>query len=169
MLRGINTFMKKPVKPDLKDPVHFLAFGFGSGLSPWAPGTAGTLAAIPIALVLLELPLLNYLAVVIVVSVAGIWICGNSSEKLGVHDHGGIVWDEIVGYLVTMIAVPASWQTLLAGFVLFRAFDIIKPWPISWLDKKVSGGFGIMIDDIIAGIFSAVVLHLLLMYDLLVI
>ncbi len=147
------------------DPIHFLAFGFGSGLAPKAPGTFGTVAAIPVYLLLSLLASLPvYLVVTALFSVVGIWICGKASKDLGVHDHSGIVWDEIVGYLITMILVPVTWYWILVGFVLFRFFDILKPWPISILDKKVSGGFGIMVDDIVAGLFSLGVMHLLIYY-----
>jgi phosphatidylglycerophosphatase A len=138
-----------------RNPIHWLAFGFGSGRSPIAPGTAGTIAAVPfVALLLMYTSLPVYLALVALASVAGIYFCGATSKALKVHDHGGIVWDEFVGYAITMIALPPHWIWLGAGFILFRFFDIIKPWPIKWLDKHVSGGFGIMIDDIIAGLFS---------------
>ncbi|MGV6857640.1 MAG: phosphatidylglycerophosphatase A family protein [bacterium] len=135
-------------------PVHFLAFGFGSGLSPKAPGTAGTLAAVPIYLILANSPLLVYLLATLLLCLVGIWICDRSSELLGVHDHGGIVWDEFAGYLITMIAAPSGWIWVVIGFALFRFFDVIKPWPIGWLDRRVGGGFGIMVDDIIAGFFA---------------
>ena len=154
--------MDKLTKPDLRNPVHFLAFGFGSGLAPKAPGTFGTLAAIPVFIVINNFNLLTYLIVLIVISILGIKICDVASRDLGVHDHPGIVWDEIAGYLITMIAVPSSWQAILVGFVLFRFFDIVKPWPIGWLDKKVSGGFGIMLDDIVAGGMAWLVLQLIL-------
>jgi phosphatidylglycerophosphatase A len=96
----------------------------------------------------------------LVVSVIGIWICGNAADKLGEHDFGGIVWDEIAGYLITMWLVPLTWQTIIVGFILFRIFDILKPWPICWLDRYVQGGFGIMIDDVLAGIFAGALLLL---------
>lgn len=146
----------------LKDPVHFLAFGFGSGLLPKAPGTWGTLVAVPLWFGLAQLSLTYYLIATVALSIIGIWLCGRSSEKLGVHDHGGIVWDEFCGYWVTMIMVPVTWYWALIGFALFRFFDIIKPWPIKWLDTKVKGGFGIMIDDIIAGLFALGILQLVL-------
>ena len=152
-------------KPDMKNPVHFLAFGFGSGLSPKAPGTVGTLAAIPIYLLLMNLTLWWYVAIVFIVSLVGIYLCEQTSKDMGVHDHGGIVWDEIAGFLLTMVAVVPSWQTILAGFLLFRLFDILKPWPISWLDKNVDGGLGIMLDDIVAGIFAAIGLQLLIRFE----
>ena len=145
----------------LSSPVHFLAFGFGSGLAPVAPGTFGTLAAIPLYLLIQPLSLSAYLFITVLVSITGIWICGKSSEKLGVHDHSGIVWDEFAGYFVTMIAAPTGWLWIIIGFLLFRLFDIWKPWPISVLDKQVHGGLGIMIDDILAGIFALVCLQLI--------
>ncbi len=145
----------------LTSPVHFLAFGFGSGLAPFAPGTFGTLAAIPLYLLMQGLSLPLYLLITAIVCVVGIWICGKSSELLGVHDHSGIVWDEFAGYFITMIAAPAGWIWIIIGFALFRLFDIWKPWPISVLDKQVHGGLGIMVDDILAGVFSLVILQLI--------
>ncbi|PWF62354.1 phosphatidylglycerophosphatase A [Shewanella sp. BC20] len=140
----------------LKNPVHFLALGFGSGLAAKAPGTFGTLAAVPLYLLLAQLPLSWYLAVTLVCVLAGIYICDKAAKDMGVHDHGAIVWDEVAGLLITMIAAPAGVLWLVVGFVLFRLFDIIKPWPIRWLDAKVEGGFGIMIDDVLAGIFALI-------------
>jgi len=145
----------------LRSPTLLLAFGFGSGLSPKAPGTMGTLAAIPLWWLLAQLPLTSYLIVVLLAAVVGITICGRAAEQMGVHDHGGIVWDEFVGFWIAMAALPITWQSVVLGFVLFRLFDILKPWPISWLDKKVSGGFGIMIDDVIAGFAAAAVIYFL--------
>jgi len=145
----------------LSSPIHFLAFGFGSGLAPFAPGTFGTLAAIPLYLLIQPLSLPIYLLIVAVVSFVGIWLCDWSSKSLGVHDHSGIVWDEFAGYFVTMIAAPKEWLWIAIGFALFRLFDIWKPWPISVLDKKVAGGLGIMVDDLLAGIFALFFLQLL--------
>lgn len=143
----------------LKNPVHFLALGFGSGLAAKAPGTFGTLAAIPLYLLLAPLPLGGYLGLTVFAALAGIYICGQAAKDMGVHDHGAIVWDEVTGLLITMIAAPAGWGWLLVGFGLFRFFDIIKPWPIRWLDAKVHGGFGIMIDDVLAGVFAFICLQ----------
>lgn len=141
-------------------PVHFLAFGLGSGTAPFAPGTFGTLAAIPFYWMMANLSLWPYIAVVVVASLVGIWLCDRTSKDLGVHDHSGIVWDEFVGYWITMVAVPFSWQAALWGFVVFRVFDILKPWPIRWADRRVEGGFGIMLDDVFAGIFAWSTMHL---------
>ena len=147
------------VRPDWKNPVHLLAFGLGSGASPKAPGTTGTLAAIPLFLLLQPLDPWIYLAITLFLFMIGIWICDRTSRDLGVHDHGGIVWDEWVGLLVTLWLMPDGWVWLAAGFLLFRFFDILKPWPIGWIDKKVSGGFGIMLDDLIAGFFAFLILQ----------
>ena len=145
----------------LTNPVHFLAFGLGSGLSPKAPGTMGTVAAIPFYLLMQSLSLPVYLLVLLLATLVGIWLCDKSSKDLGVHDHPGIVWDEFCGFWLTMIAAPAGWLWILAGFGLFRVFDILKPWPISWLDKHVHGGLGIMIDDLLAGGFAFICLQFL--------
>lgn len=142
----------------LRDPVHFLALGFGSGLAPWAPGTAGTLVGVLLDPLLRPLGLeLRVLAVALMFG-AGVWLCGESARRLGVHDHPAIVWDEIVGYLALMLVVPAGWGWALAGFVVFRFFDIVKPWPIRQLDHGVGGGLGIMVDDVMAAAWGAVVL-----------
>jgi phosphatidylglycerophosphatase A len=144
---------------------HFLAFGFGSGLSPFAPGTMGTIAAIPIYLIMaFFLPQWLYIILTILFLVAGISICNKVSADLQTHDFSGIVWDEIVGYLVTMMFLPLSWELIIIGFCLFRFFDIIKPWPINWLDREVSGGLGIMLDDVLAGLFSWAVLMLIYLF-----
>ena len=145
----------------LADPIHFLALGFGSGLAPKAPGTFGTLAAIPVFLLSLSLNNVNYLLLVIVMSVAGIYICGKAAKDAGVHDHGAIVWDEIVGFMITMYLMPVSWLSVLVGFALFRFFDILKPWPISFIDKNCHGGLGIMLDDIVAGIAAWCCMYLI--------
>ena len=144
----------------LSDPILFLAFGFGSGLAKKAPGTFGTLAAIPVYWLFVQADLFIYSLLTLIVTVTGVWICGIAAEKLGEHDFGGIVWDEIAGFLITMWLVHFTWQTVLAGFILFRFFDILKPWPIKWLDQQVHGGLGIMLDDVLAGIFAGSLLLL---------
>lgn len=147
---------------NLKKWYQFLALGFGSGLSPKAPGTFGTLAAVPLVVLLLWAGNIYLLAFVIAGSVLGVYLCGQTARDIGEHDHGAIVWDEIIGYGITMLWAPLHWQTLLLGFVLFRLFDIVKPWPISWFDKNVHDGAGIMLDDIVAGIAALLSLQLLL-------
>ena len=144
----------------LSDPVHFLAFGFGAGLSPKAPGTVGSLLGVALAWVTLNFDLAMQIGIAIAISVAGIWICGESSRRLGVHDHGGIVWDEICGMYITLLVAPASISAWLLGFGLFRAFDIVKPWPIRDLDHRLGGGLGIMLDDLAAALYASILLAL---------
>ena len=153
--------MEKPTeKLRLSNPIHFLATGFGSGLAPIMPGTIGTIAAIPVYLLLVHFSAWLLVAVILVGSVVGIYLCDRTAKDMQVHDHGSIVWDEFIGFWITMLAVSTSdWRAVLLGFLLFRFFDIIKPWPIRWLDKKVHGGLGIMLDDIVAGIFAAICLY----------
>ncbi len=143
----------------LKNPVHMLAFGFGAGLSPKAPGTLGTLVGVGLFLLLAALPLAAYLAVLALSAAAGCFICGKTAEDLQVHDHPGIVWDEIVGFLLAMAAIPATLPWIAAGFVMFRLFDIWKPWPIRRLDRELGGGLGIMLDDLVAGVMAWLILY----------
>jgi len=145
----------------LRNPVHLLAFGLGSGLAPKAPGTAGTLAAIPIYMLLAQLPVAGYALALVLTFGVGIWICDKTARDLAVHDHGSIVWDEFVGFWITMFVAPPQWWWIVVGFVLFRFFDIVKPFPISWFDRNVKGGLGVMLDDAIAGSFAWFCLQLL--------
>ena len=138
----------------------FFAYGFGSGLAPVAPGTFGTLAAIPIALALKLLPLSVFLGLLPVLFLLGVWFCDVTSKRLGQHDPGGIVWDEMVAYWLTVVFVPMHWAWLLAAFVLFRVFDILKPWPIPMVERRFGGGLGIMLDDIVAAIYAILLLKL---------
>jgi len=147
--------MSNTAKPVWSNPVHLLAFGFGSGAVPKAPGTAGTAVAVLIFLALPPLSPLLYGALLLITFLLGIWLCGKTADDLGVHDHGGIVWDEFVGYWITMFMAPVGWQWAILGFVLFRILDIFKPWPIKWVDKELKGGLGIMLDDGLAGIMAA--------------
>ncbi|MEW6989457.1 phosphatidylglycerophosphatase A [Colwelliaceae bacterium 6441] len=148
-------------KFNLSDPIQFLALGFGSGLAPKAPGTFGTLAAIPLLLLCTALTPLHYALLVGVMMAVGVYFCGYAAKAAGVHDHPAIVWDEIVGLFITMFMIPLTWQSIVVGFILFRVFDIFKPWPISWLDKHCHGGFGIMIDDVVAGLAALVCMHII--------
>jgi phosphatidylglycerophosphatase A len=149
----------------MTDPVLLLAFGFGSGLAKKAPGTFGTIAGIAVYYVLIQTPPWFYVMFTIIGALAGIRICELASRKLNEHDFNGIVWDEIIGYLMTLWLVPFSWQNIIAGFLVFRLFDIAKPWPISWLDRHIGGGLGIMLDDMLAGLFSFLTMHGLLALD----
>jgi len=150
---------EKP-RPDWCNPLHLLAFGLGSGGVPKAPGTAGTLAAVPLYLLLSLCSSTVYLLVILAMLIFGIWLCGKVSADLGVHDHGGIVWDEWVGFLITMAWAPSGWLWVIVGFLLFRLFDIWKPWPIGPLDRHLGGGLGIMLDDVLAGVYSLVLLQI---------
>lgn len=146
----------------LSNPIHILSFGFGSGLSQVAPGTMGTLVAIPIFLMLAAFSQAIYLLFVAIIFLVGCWASGRTAEALNVHDHPGIVIDEIVGYLITMLFVPITWYWVILGFLLFRLFDIWKPWPISIVDKQVKGGLGIMLDDVLAALYSLLSLHIVI-------
>ncbi|RUO58759.1 phosphatidylglycerophosphatase A [Pseudidiomarina insulisalsae] len=144
----------------LLHPVHLLSLGFGSGLAPKAPGTFGTLAAVPLVLLLQHLSAVNYFVLALVAAIVGVWLCRATALRLGVHDHPAIVWDEIAGYLLAMSFLPVTWFNLIAAFALFRFFDIVKPGPLGWCDRNLHGGLGIMADDVLAGLASAAVLHL---------
>lgn len=144
-----------------RHPAYFLAFGCGSGALPGMPGTYGTMAAMIPYYWLQDLPLSIYLAVCAIAFVFGVWICEITTRALGEEDYPGIVWDEVVGYWLTMIAAPKGWIWMGLGFVLFRIFDIWKPWPIRQIERNTRGGFGIMIDDVIAAIPAAAMLQLI--------
>jgi phosphatidylglycerophosphatase A len=141
----------------LRDPFHFVAFGFGAGLAPRAPGTAGSAVGLLGAWWLLELPLAARVGIVAAVIAVGIWVCGESARRLARHDDQRIVLDEIAGVLLTSLAVvEKSLFALALVFVFFRIFDILKPWPIRDVDHSLRGGVGIMLDDLIAAVFAAV-------------
>ena len=156
----MNELPENLARKVLTDPVHILAFGFGTGLSPVAPGTAGSLVGVLFAWLTLDLGLPLQLAVAAAISFAGIWICGESARRIGVHDHGGIVWDEITGMFVTLLVAPATPSAWVLGFLLFRVFDIVKPWPIRDLDHRLGGGLGIMLDDLAAALYALILLGL---------
>ena len=144
----------------MTDPVNFLAFGFGTGLAPFAPGTFGSLPGVLLFWLTMDFGLYVQLGVVVALVVSGIWLCGESARRIGVHDHGGIVWDEIAGMYVTLLAAPISVVGWVLAFVLFRLMDIVKPWPIRDLDHRLKGGLGIMLDDLVAALYAAVLLGL---------
>lgn len=144
-----------------QNPLYFFAFGLGSGAIPFAPGTFGTLMAIPFYLLLQFLPLVAYIVFTIIFAIASMWICERVSQETHTHDHPGMCIDEFAGFFVTMINAPLGFFWVLLGFLLFRFFDIVKPWPIRFLDEKVPGGFGMVLDDIVAGIFSMVIIQII--------
>lgn len=147
----------------LRHPLCLLGFGFGTGLAPKAPGTFGTLPALPLAWLVLQLHLPTYalLLLAAMLFAVGISICSYTEQKLGQTDYGGIVWDEIAAMMLVLFFAPPSWGGWLAAFVLFRFFDAVKPWPIKWFDAHIHGGLGIMLDDLIAAVFSLLSLWLL--------
>ncbi|MGI9219724.1 MAG: phosphatidylglycerophosphatase A family protein [Woeseiaceae bacterium] len=144
----------------LTDPVHLLAFGFGLGLSPVAPGTVGSLLGVGIAWLALDLGLYAQIGIAMGLVIAGIWICDNSSRRIGQHDPGGIVWDEIAAMYIVLLFAPVTITAWILAFGLFRFFDIVKPWPIRDLDHSISGGLGIMLDDLVAALYAASLLAL---------
>jgi phosphatidylglycerophosphatase A len=138
---------------------HWLALGFGSGLAPKAPGTFGTLAALPLVWLLAMLPLGWSASVIVAGAVLGVYLCDLVSRDIGADDHGAIVWDEIIGFAITLWAVPFTLGNVLLAFALFRLLDIAKPWPIRWFDRNIHGGLGVMLDDIVAGVLACLLLH----------
>ena len=144
----------------LTDPVNFVAFGFGTGLAPFAPGTVGSLPGVLLAWLMLDMGIYLQLGVAVALFMAGIWICGESARRIGVHDHGGIVWDEICGMYITLLLAPPGVLGFALAFVLFRFFDIVKPWPIRDLDHRLGGGLGIMLDDLVAALYALILLVL---------
>lgn len=148
----------------LKNPIHFFSLGFGTGLAPTAPGTFGTLPALFLVWLFAPLGTAAYFGVVVLFVLLGVYLCGATAKAMGEHDAPAIVWDEIAGFMIAMIAIPVSMLSLFLAFVLFRFFDILKPWPIRWFDQHVEGGLGIMLDDVLAGLFTLIIMHLLLVY-----
>jgi phosphatidylglycerophosphatase A len=163
----MNKATSTSVRPGiaLTDPGHLLSLGLGAGLMPRAPGTWGALLAVPIYLVLYPHGQAVYITVVAAMFGAGVYLSGRTAKALGVHDHSAIVIDEVVGMLVTWIGAAPGWVVVLVGFVLFRLFDILKPWPIRRVDEGLEGGAGIMLDDLLAGLLAAAVLQLLLYWS----
>ncbi len=145
----------------LSHPAGWIATGLGAGLVPKAPGTAGSLVALlPWWFLLRGLPMGWYLVVVAAGFMLGVWACGICDRRIGMHDQGALVWDEVIGMWITLFAAPSPWWWMLAGFALFRLFDIWKPWPVRLADRRVRGGFGVMLDDVVAGVYALLVLQL---------
>ena len=152
--------VKVQARTVLTDPVNFLAFGFGSGLAPLAPGTFGSIPGLLLFWLSVDFGLYVQLGIALALVVAGVWICGESARRIGVHDHGGIVWDEIAGMYITLFLAPHTITGFAVAFALFRVMDIVKPWPIRDLDHRISGGLGIMLDDLVAALYAALLLVL---------
>lgn len=145
------------IRPDgswLRDPGHFLALGAGSGLAPWAPGTFGSMVGVGLYVLAAPFGMPACALLLALICVVGVPVCGRTARALGVHDHPAIVWDEVAGMFLTLVFSSGSWLALGIGFALFRLFDIWKPWPVRWADAKVSGGLGVMADDLLAGLYA---------------
>lgn len=142
------------------NPVHFIACGFGVGALPGMPGTFGTMLGVLIYTLLRRLPLAIYILMALLMVLIGIWLCGCVNRDWATTDHPAAVWDEVAAFPWVMIGIPSQWQWILAGFLLFRFFDIVKPWPISLIDRQVHGGLGVMLDDCVAAAASWLVLFL---------
>ena len=146
------------VRTVMTDPVHFLAFGFGSGLAPFAPGTFGSIPGVLLFWLTLDFGLYVQFGIAAALVLFGVSICGESARRLGIHDHGGIVWDEISGVYITLLAAPLTLTGWILAFMLFRVMDIVKPWPIRDLDHRLKGGLGIMLDDLAAALYAVILL-----------
>lgn len=150
--------------PDLRfllaHPAHLIAFGFGSGLAPKAPGTVGTVLGLPLfwLIAVTSSSLSNQLILLVAAFLLGIWACSRTGRALGVADHGGMVWDEIVAFALVLLFTPAGWLWIATAFALFRLFDILKPWPIRLADTHLKNGFGVMFDDLLAAGYAIAVI-----------
>jgi phosphatidylglycerophosphatase A len=144
-----------------RNPWYFIAFGLGSGAMPFAPGTFGTLMAIPFYLLLRQLPLLYYISFVLIFIIFASILSDKISKDTSTHDHPGMCIDEFAGFFVTMVNAPVGWQWILLGFIFFRFFDIVKPWPINIIDKKMQSGFGMILDDVLAGIYAFTIIQII--------
>lgn len=167
---GLNTLSEMTISEEQRqalqqkvwqDPFYFTAFGFGLGNLPKAPGTWGSLLGILFYLVFSNYQAWQYLVIVLACFIFGVWLCDKVSRDIGIRDYPGIVWDEVVGMMLTLSAFKSFWSTIILAFILFRLFDIFKPWPISWIEKQVDGGLGIMLDDVLAGLMAWCCLFLL--------
>jgi phosphatidylglycerophosphatase A len=154
--------MKPNIKLLFSNPVHFFSLGFGSGLAPKAPGTFGTLLGLPLYWLIHPLALNSQLILILFLFLVGIYFCQKTGDALGVSDHGGIVWDEIVAMMLVLTFTPLQWTWWAMAFVLFRLFDIWKPFPIRQLDANLKGGLGVMLDDLLAALYAIAVLKVLL-------
>lgn len=165
--KAINIFKSKrsyqvpPLPASIwKNPWHFIAFGFGTGAIPIAPGTFGTLITIPIYLYLTTFSLTFYFVFLIAFTVFSIWLCEKVSREIKIDDHQGMCIDEMVGFLVTMFHAPYGFSWIIFGVILFRFFDIVKPWPIRQIDDRMKGGLGMILDDVLAGVYSLIIIQI---------
>lgn len=157
---GLKRFKKDrlPIPEGVfEKPLYFIAFGFGVGIIPFAPGTFGTLFAAFLYSLLPILSFSSHLIITVFITIISIFICDKVSREIELHDHPGMCLDEFPGFFVSMLFAPAGWVGLISAIILFRIFDIIKPWPINWIDKNVHGGFGMVLDDVLAGVYVSVI------------
>jgi len=155
----------KNPRPNLAHPGVLLATWFGAGYLPKAPGTWGSMGALPFAWMLVEIGGLWTLGVAtVLVFFVGLWASKDFMDRTGSHDPGAIVIDEVVGQWIVLLVSPLDPLSYIIGFVLFRVFDIFKPWPISWADKSIGGAWGVMVDDVLAGVLGLVVLYFIMLY-----
>ena len=159
-LRQKHPYQKTP-RSVWTNPIHFISCGFGIGAIPFMPGTFGTLAAVPFYLIAVQWHISIYLAITLLLNVAGVYLCHVTNIAFKTEDHPAAVWDEIAAFFIVMIALPPTWPYILGGFILFRLFDIVKPEPIGWIDRNIHGGIGVMLDDIVAAIVSCAILHVI--------
>ncbi|CBL46130.1 Phosphatidyl glycerophosphatase A [gamma proteobacterium HdN1] len=156
----MRVFMGRPItREDIRHPFHWLALGFGAGLAKKAPGTWGSVVGAILFAPAMLLPLWCYALLLLVAAVAGIYICDKTARDWGVGDHGAIVWDEVAGMGIALFALPLTIGSVVMAFAAFRLFDIWKPWPVGALDRSLRGGFGIMMDDLAAGVLAALLCH----------
>lgn len=155
---GTN-MQENPPRSIWTNPLHFVACAFGFGALPWWPGTWATLATIPIVIALKQLPEWGYVAVTLAMVLLGVFVCGKANRDFGTEDHPACAWDEMASFPIALIGVPLTIYTVLAAVILFRFLDIIKPWPIRWLDRHIHGGIGVMLDDVVAALCTLVILH----------
>lgn len=157
---------RQEIKKNIFDPIVFIGVGFGSGLSKVAPGTMGTIAACPLVYLMCIMPNIIYLAITIIFFIAGVGICKYICNKAKCHDHPSIVIDEFVGLMVACYGIVTEPEWIVLAFILFRFFDIVKPFPIKTIDRKVNNSLGIMLDDVIAGLFANIGIRLVQNSDL---
>lgn len=162
---NLRKYQKKVARPPQTiwtNPIHFIGCGFGFGTFPYFPGTIGTLISIPLIFLLSHTPLWFYLTACVILFLFGVYCCGITNRDFGTDDHPAAVFDEFATFPVAMIAIPTTWYFLLIAFLLFRFFDIVKPWPIRWVDKNVHGGFGVMLDDLLAAFATLIIMQFIL-------
>ena len=158
---ALSKYQNTPERPPHSlwtNPIHFITCGFGTGAFPWMPGTVGTLFAVPLTIMLSHTSVAFYIAFCVFLFLIGVYGCEKTNRDFGSSDHPATVIDEIAAFPITLIGIPLTGFHLLIAFFLFRFFDIVKPWPICWFDQHVHGGFGVMLDDLLAALATYAIL-----------